>query len=180
MDSLFRKSLKRYEFIGQPRFLTFSCYRRLPLLSNARIKAQFAEALERTHKQHEFRLIAWVIMPEHVHLILTPRAPDSTVAQVLRSLKTSISKRVIARWKRLDAPILDRIVTPKGRHRFWQAGGGYDRNIRDEAELIEKIEYVHANPVRRGLADTTCDWPWSSARWYDGQRDGPVTIDPPW
>ena len=70
------------------------------------------------------------------------------------------------------------MVASKGRLRFWQAGGGYDRNIRDEEEMLEKARYIHANPVRRGLVDSPADWKWSSARWYEGVRDGELVIDP--
>lgn len=52
--------------------------------------------------------------------------------------------------------------------RFWQAGGGYDRNVGDESTLRTMIDYIHQNPVRRGLVDRPEDWIWSSARWYAG------------
>jgi hypothetical protein len=54
--------------------------------------------------------------------------------------------------------------------RFWQAGGGYDRNIEKHATLFQMIEYIHLNPVRRGLVKAATDWPWSSASWYEGKK----------
>jgi putative transposase len=63
-------------------------------------------------------------------------------------------------------------------YRFWQRGGGYDRNITDPATLRTMIEYIHNNPVRRGLVRYPADWPWSSARFYEGYRDVPVRMDP--
>jgi hypothetical protein len=54
------------------------------------------------------------------------------------------------------------------RHRFWQPGGGYDRNFHSSGALRAGIDYFHANPVRRGLVAKAEDWEWSSARWYAG------------
>ncbi len=56
-------------------------------------------------------------------------------------------------------------------------GGGYDRVIRSESDLREKIEYIHVNPVRRSLVAADTDWKWSSAQWYSGKRDEPVEVD---
>ena len=97
---------------------------------------------------------------------------------ILTELKGGFARLVIGRWKELDAPVLHRIRQPNGRFRFWQMGGGYDRNVRDEAELFEKIGYIHNNPVQRGLVGSPLDWRWSSARWYAGHREtSPIAID---
>lgn len=88
----------------------------------------------------------------------------------LFTLKTSMAQRVIGRWVELDAPVLSKVRHRDGSHRFWQAGGGFDRNVRDEDELLREIDYIHLNPVRRGLVKTPCDWAWSSARWYAGEE----------
>ena len=61
--------------------------------------------------------------------------------------------------------------------RFWQAGGGYDRNVVEVTTALKIIEYIHRNPVRRGLVERPEDWPWSSARWYAGQRPVPLEMD---
>jgi prepilin-type processing-associated H-X9-DG protein len=63
------------------------------------------------------------------------------------------------------------------RHRFWQPGGGYDRNITSSAVLRAVIDYLHANPVRRGLVARAEDWEWSSARWYAGLRPVKLEMD---
>jgi putative transposase len=65
----------------------------------------------------------------------------------------------------------------KPRYRFWQAGGGYDRNYWSTEEIIQRVDYIHNNPVKRGLVEDPCDWPWSSAReWLTGEK-GPIPID---
>jgi putative transposase len=168
---------RRYEIPGQARYLTFSCYRRLALFGNDLIKDTFVTHLAEVRARHGFRLIAWVVMPEHVHLLVVPRLPDAPVADLLRTLKQSFSQLVIPRWRELRAPILSRITDSFGVVRFWQRGGGYDRNVYADESLEEKIVYTHENPVRRGLVAQAIDWRWSSARCYAGERAGQLTID---
>jgi putative transposase len=163
-----RKLLRRREVPGQARYLTFSTFQRLPLFQNDAIKDAFVEQLATIQRQLEFPLFAWVVMPEHVHLLLLPRPPRVTVTAILLPLKRGLAARVLARWRQLHAPILRAVADRAGEQHFWQAGGGYDRNVFADGELEEKVRYVHNNPVRRGLVATAVDWPWSSARWYAG------------
>ena len=75
---------------------------------------------------------------------------------------------------------LTRITVREGkrtRRRFWQPGGGYDRNVVQFTTLQKMIDYIHMNPVRRGLVERPEDWHWSSARWYAGIRPVPIEID---
>lgn len=69
------------------------------------------------------------------------------------------------------------MVDSEGLTRYWQKGGGHDRNVRDEEELWEKVRYIHRNPVKRGLVREPWEWKWSSARWYAGEREGEIPID---
>lgn len=154
---------KRFEVAGQARFLTFSCLRRLALLGNARIRDAFVQQLMLVRGKGAFELHAWVVMPEHVHLLITPALPDWTVGRVLRVLKGPFSAEVLARWREVDAPILKKIATDSGRVHFWQRGGGYDRNIYTRDEFLEKVAYIHSNPIRRGLVRHEKEWRWSSA-----------------
>jgi len=101
---------------------------------------------------------------------------ETTIGKFLHRLKRPFAERVIRRWRELNAPILDRIKHKSG-FRFWQTGGGYDRNIYSGNELIEKANYIHENPVRRGLAKTSNDYEWSSARFFDG-LDAKLKCDP--
>jgi len=181
--------MHRRETLASWRYLTFSCYKRMRLLGTAPIRDAFTSALRECRERHRFRLIAWVAMPEHVHMIIVPRpvlgyerglavlAGLSDVRAILWGLKKPFSQRVVARWKELRAPILERIRLTDGTYRFWQAGGGFDRNIRDESALWQEVRYIHLNPVRRGLADRAEDWRWSSARWYAGDESADVPID---
>ena len=173
-----RKRLKRRENDGEARFVTFSCQRRLPLLSNRAIAGLFVWAMARAHRERGLELFAWVIMPEHVHLLVRPQE-GTTLTLILRSLKMSVARRVLAHWTELRAPILERIDDGHGNPRFWQKGGGFDRNVRNDAELCREIRYIHQNPVKRGLVQRPEDWPWSSVRWWMGAREGEVECDRP-
>ena len=100
---------------------------------------------------------------------------------ILQSLKLPVAQRAI-HWLEKNGPrILDRLldVQPGGDRafRFWQRGGGYDRNMRSVRDTHEKLHYVHLNPVRRELVSRPEDWPWSSARAWATGVDEPLKID---
>lgn len=171
---MYRKRFRRIES-GTARFITFSTYRRLPLFTHDAIKDLFATSLASARERDGFALYAWVVMPEHVHLLMQPR--QRSLSQTTATLKSSLARRVIARWHALDAPILLRLRDDQGRTRFRQRGGGFDRVVRDAEESHRELGYIHENPVTRELAATPTDWAWSSARWYRGDREGKVPID---
>jgi len=166
-----RKRLRRIEMAGHGRYLTCSCNHRLPLFNNDRIKQAFVDQLALAQSRVGFDLIAWVVMPEHVHLLVLPDPPRLTVSSILSAVKRPFARRVLARWRELNAPILTRLRDGKNKAHFWLPGGGYDRNVTLDGELIEKCDYIHANPVRRGLTASATDWPWSSAAQYAGLTD---------
>ena len=129
---------------------------------------------------YPFELWAWVFMPEHVHLLLRPRG-QILLRDILSAIKVPVAKRAAA-WVRREAPqfmprMLDAQPNGKSCLRFWQRGGGYDRNIITARELREKIGYIHRNPVRRGLVATPGDWLWSSYAAWEKETDVPLVID---
>ena len=153
----------------------------MPLLSKDRTRQWFIEALDKARNKLHFKLWAYVIMPEHVHVLLLPLAPGAEIAPILKAVKQSVSRKAIAHLRANAPEWLERlkVTRPTGRveHRFWQQGGGYDRNINNPATARKVIEYIHNNPVRRGLVDTPTEWEWSSARWYAGETDVKLRID---
>jgi len=173
-----RKRLHRREVEHGVRFITFSCQRRLPLLKNPKIADLFADSLARARRRHGFELYAWVAMPEHVHLLVR-KPDDAPLAPGLASLKQGVAQSVLTRWSRLHAPILDELRAGDGGARFWQAGGGFDRNIRNDSEFSRAVRYIHENPVKRGLVEQPDGWAWSSVRWWMGVRGGEIECDPP-
>ncbi len=177
-----RKTCRRYDEPGHAHELTFSCFRGLPLLARDRARGWLIEAIEAARRSPGFDLWAYVIMPEHVHVLLKPR-PAAAIARILWQLKRPVATRAFAHLRRSAPGWMDRelaVIRRDGRRDryFWQPGGGYDRNIVDPATARHVADYIHQNPVRRGLVARPEDWPWSSAGWYAGLRPVPVAIDP--
>ena len=175
-----RKRCRRYDVPGQAHCLTFSCFSRRAFLSRERACRWLIEAIRQARTREPFDLWAYVFMPEHVHLVIRP-ATDVSVSRELYQIKKPVTTWSPA-WLRGRGPaalrpLEDRRPDGSVSHRFWQRGGGYDRNLRSADELHEKIRYVHANPVRRGLAAHPRDWLWSSWRaWHEGV-DEPLPVD---
>ncbi|GMU81879.1 MAG: hypothetical protein AMXMBFR47_17500 [Planctomycetota bacterium] len=169
------------DICNDARFLTFSCFQRRPLLSKDRSRQWFVDALERSRRTHGFHLWAWVIMPEHVHLLLWPGPVPLCLGDALYTLKKSVTNRAISYVRAHVPEFLPQMadVDPKGHvtHRFWQRGPGYDRSEFSADEIWEKIDYIHANPVSRGLCTHPTDWPWSSARAFADHSTQPIAID---
>ena len=180
MDINHRKKLKHYNVPGHAHVLTFSCYKRLPLLSRDRTRHWLLEALDHARTKYNYAILAYVIMPEHVHVLVYPLGENYSVADFLKAVKQSVSRKAKL-FLSTNSP--DRlkalsVETRRGRvFRFWQTGGGYDRNIRAITTLRKEIEYICNNPVRRGLVTQPTDWTWSSATSNLEGRDGALKID---
>jgi len=170
-------------------FVTFSCYQRQPLLSNANRADLLLWALERVRRRYRLVVLGYVVMPEHVHLLVTEpqRATLSTAIQALklgfvRSLEGSgpaipRSRKSGETWGTpFSATTVSSPDTPAVPHRFWQARY-YDFNVWTERKRIEKLRYIHRNPVTRGLVAAPEQWRWSSFRWYWCGEAGPVRIN---
>jgi putative transposase len=175
-----RKQCNRFDVPWEAHALTFSCFRRRPFLVGKRSPAWLLESLDAARNKGLFDLWAYVIMPEHVHLVLLP-AEGIQISVILQAIKLSVARRAVA-WVRANKPLfLTQMadVQPSGKtaYRFWQRGGGYDRNLWTASEIHEKIRYIHNNPLRRGLANRVDDWPWSSWRAWEEGIDEPIRID---
>lgn len=138
----------------------------------------FARSLNTARNSGAFQMFAWVLMPEHVHLLIKPNLPDHPVPSILQAIKEPVARAVLKTMREAESPWVSRVTRDNGRSRFWLQGGGFDRNVRDIKELSIEAEYIHLNPVRRGLVSKATDWEWSSANWYAGNRDNTVPIDP--
>jgi len=174
-----RKLVKHFDERGEIHELTFSCYHQWPLLDDNWRRVQLGIAIDRAIENHSWRLTSFVFMPEHVHLLVYPTQQGSKVDKLLFAIKRPFSYRVKQRLVDADDPLLQQLTIrqrpDKTTFRFWQEGPGYDRNIRTEKVLLSAIDYIHLNPVRRGLAERATDYRWSSAHWYasDGQEVDP-------
>jgi putative transposase len=167
---------------GHAHELTFSCFRRYTFLKAERTCQWLADAIDQARAEWEFALWAYVFMPEHVHLMVWPKRPDYDIRLILQAIKEPVGRKAV-KHLRANAPHwLPRITVQRGRRlerRFWQAGGGYDRNVVEPQTLLAMVEYIHANPVRRGLAGRAEEWKWSSAGWCEGKNTlRPDPLDP--
>lgn len=126
-----------------------------------------------------FELFAWVIMPEHVHLLLCPDLERGTTEQTLSAIKSRFACSVLDQWRANDSPWLARISDARGILRYWARGGGFDRNVRDESEIWKTVRYINHNPVKRGLVSNAEDYRWSSAGWWLDRRPDLIGIDHP-
>jgi putative transposase len=162
------KRVKHFNLPGHVHFLTFSCYRRMPVLANDLWCSWLAESIRRALEKHTVSLWAYVFMPDHVHLLVRPRSEIYGISGILRSMKNSAGKRILNRLRDQRSSILDELrakgVGADCLYRFWQAGPGYDKNIWTLEKAVEKANYCHRNPVARGLVTSPEDWKWSSYR----------------
>jgi putative transposase len=156
------KGLIRIYGRGHLHFITFSTYRRQPTLTPER-RDHVLEQLEVLRQQKRFQVVGYVVMPEHVHsLIGEPEVGDPTTVMQL--------------WKQRCAVTFNHQDGAKGRQ-FWQARF-YDFNVFTHKKRVEKLKYMHNNPVVRGLVEHVKDWKWSSYAFYKDGTTGPVLIDP--
>jgi putative transposase len=162
-------------------FLTFSCYKRQPFFNSTARCDLFLQILERVRRRYRLVVLGYVVMPEHVHLLVSEpqRATLSTAIQalklgVIRSLECEsanpMSRKTSQTWGTPGAG------TSKKSNRFWQARF-YDFNVWTEMKRIEKLRYIHRNPVARGLVESPEQWKWTSFRWYSSGEAGPVKIN---
>ena len=107
-------------------------------------------------------MYGYVVMPEHVHLLVNEPERD-TLARAIQSLKQGVARRLGLR----------------AADSFWQARY-YDFNVWSEHKFVEKLRYIHRNPVKRGLVERPEDWTWSSFRHYATGEVGVVEIESQW
>jgi putative transposase len=157
--------LERYHQSKQSHFLTFSCYQRLPNFADERLGDLFLRCLEKIRRQYGWRVYGYVVMPEHVHLLVSEPAKCS-LATAIQALKVSFV-RCSDPWRQ------DRAGA------FWQKRY-YDHNIRGYASFVEKLRYIHRNPVKRGLCNTPLEWRWSSFQHYATAKIGIVEVESQW
>jgi putative transposase len=180
-DGSIRKLRRSSDDVTAAHALTFSCFGGQALLSRERPCLWLVEALDRARRGHAFDLWAYVFMPNHVHLIVWPRDDVFRVRSVLTAIKLPVSRRAVA-WLSREAPgflprLLDAQPSGTSKYRFWQPGGGYDRDLQGPGTIHAAIDYIHANPVRAGLVDRAEQWRWSSAAYFAGGELSPLVPD---
>jgi putative transposase len=144
-----RKTVKHYHEPGDCHELTFSCYRRVPLLTNDPWRRLLAKQIDSANQRHNFHLVAFVFMPEHLHLLVYPTG-GSEVSDLLKAIKRPFSYRIKQILQEHQSPLLNRLTIRerpgKMTFRFWQEGPGYDRNLNTEKAVLAAIDDIHRNP----------------------------------
>jgi putative transposase len=177
-----RKKVKHFHERGHLHELTFSCFHRLPLLTNDGWRQMLSTSIEQALAKHHFGLTAFVFMPEHVHLIVQPLGDFASISDLLKAIKQPFSSRIKDLLKDSASPLMKKLTVHQRpsvtTFRFWQEGSGYDRNLTEVSTTLAAIDYVHLNPVRRGLVKQAIDWKWSSARVYTGDAESNPHLPP--
>ncbi len=175
-------------------FLTANTFGRKPYFHDPASALIFCEELEAARQKYGFHVLAFVVMPDHVHLLLwwdLDTHPSLTISKIAWAVKGKSARRIVGYLKMLEVsdwrvgdgtavaypgavhlqPARQPVSKPhyrNWRYKIWQKGAGYDFNIYTKDKLLEKATYIHANPVRAGLVTAPETYPWSSASYYAG------------
>ncbi|MFN0199293.1 MAG: REP-associated tyrosine transposase [Planctomycetaceae bacterium] len=161
-----------YDEESHAHFVTFSCYRRRRLLDHDLAKQIVLSVLSgQLHKQNS-KCVGFVVMPNHVHAILWFPKPNQLSKfmklwkqQSSLCIKNFLRERLVKYAETID------LTEP-----IWQ-GGYYDFNLFSEKKILEKLQYMHQNPVIRNLVSKDVDWHWSSARYYESRENVGVPVE---
>jgi len=157
-------------------FITTSCYKRQPLLGSAQARDLFLQVLEQIRRMYGFVVVGYVVMPEHVHLLISePRR--GSVSTVMQALKQSFAHKATRRVRALNDSPLGSLLRGTLEHgHVWQRRF-YDFVVFTHRKRVEKLRYMHRNPVKRGLVLEPQQWQWSSYRHYAYDQRGPVLVN---
>ncbi|HMN41971.1 MAG TPA: transposase [Phycisphaerales bacterium] len=164
-DPTKHKTIKRFNHPRTGHELTWSCFHQRSLLSTPERRTLVVDAIRNASERHGYAVLAFVVMPNHVHLLVR-HAAEHDVSALLFAIKRPSSfrlKQMMSEGEQASLVVHER--PGKTAFRFWQEGPGYDRNIGDDT-INDSIRYLHLNPVRKGLCRRAAEWEWSSASWY--------------
>ena len=173
------KGLSRWYGLGHLHFITCSCRRRLPLFTSSQAKNLFVKILGEVRDRYGFKLVGYVVMPEHIHLLIGEPA-TGTISTVMQGLKQRVSRLSHIQSGTRVSPQRSQPRPrnpPESFPPFWQPRF-YDFNVWSQKKIAEKLQYMHLNPVKRILVADSKDWPWSSYLFYAQKEPGLIRIDP--
>jgi putative transposase len=152
----------------------------MALQTNDLWREKLARCIDAAGEETHIELMAFVFMPEHVHLLIYPLDPEPALDLYLARIKQPFSKQIKALLTENSSRLLTRLTAQerpgKMCFRFWQEGPGFDRNLFQPTAITASIDYIHNNPVKRGLCQRATDWVWSSIRHFhqeEGQNVNP-------
>ncbi len=172
------RNLPKFNDNSYAHFVTTRTYENRPYFENREISSILWEEMRFYGQKYGFALLGYVIMPDHVHLLIwwdKEEIPELNVSKIMQMIKGTTARRCIDLLKNKG---LERMLqaTPKNnldsrthrrnlKYRLWQSGF-YDFNIYNEEKLLEKLNYMHNNPVKAGLVLSASDYEWSSCKEY--------------
>jgi REP-associated tyrosine transposase len=170
--------LKRFQNTGHLHYITFTGYHRSPMLATPEARDTFERVLERVRRWYGFCVSGYVVMPEHVHLLVS-EPERAKLATAMQMLKQIVSRKLSHGGGPPFRPPLAKGGAVERAAPFWQKRY-YDFDVWSESKRIEKLRYIHRNPVKRGLVERPEDWVWSSFRHYATGVEGVVEIESEW
>ena len=144
---------------GGTYFFTLVTYRRRKLFLDPRARSILRESVKEVHRDHPFKIDAWVLLPEHLHCVWTLPTGDADYSTRLGKIKAGFSKQaksIFHKNERMNNSRRIRRESTLWQRRFWE------HEIRDEIDFQKHVDYVHYNPLKHGLVDCLKDWPYST------------------
>ena len=167
-----------FDIEGHAHFLTFSCYHHLPLLSRDNCKRIVLGHLNMLSRTHQLGVVGFVVMPDHVHALVRP-VQSGQLSTFIQQWKRMTSDAILEFLKlgtpQDTTPFGERVRDKSGKLHIWQKRY-YPFNVFTIEKAVEKLEYMHNNPVKAGLVDDPCAWPWSTASHFLKGKPCPVEL----
>jgi putative transposase len=172
------QGVKRYDGAGHLHYITCSCYQRRPFLGTPARRNLFLKILERVRSRYQFVVVGYVVMPEHFHVLISePEHRDPSV--VMQVVKQEFAKKVLRALRSRTKPLQSRLwAEALEQSHVWQARF-CNFDVWSKGKRIEKLRYMHRNPVKRGVVLEPEQWGWSSFRHYAWAKPGPVVVNEP-
>jgi putative transposase len=166
--------LKRHYGAGHLHYITCACYHRQRWLASRRRRDLFLQVFERVRQRYDFVVVGYVVMPDHIHLLIN-EPEKGNPSRVMQALKQGFARRVLRQLRKRRVAAQGELFAEQAEH-VWQRRF-YDFNVWSEQKRVEKLRYMHRNPVRCGLVAKPEEWAWSSFRSYACGEDGAVKIN---
>ncbi len=173
------KNLPKFNDNSYVHFITTDTYKNRPYFRDKEFCRILLDELEFYSKKYSFVLIGYVIMPDHLHLLLwwdREEKPELSISKIMNSIKTMTAKRIkrhlfYNRGVKYVGRLTDVGQPTRRPFKLWQPGF-YDFNVYNKEKLLEKLNYIHHNPVRVGLVLSPDAYKWSSYRLYFSEGKG--------
>ena len=166
--------LRKYDIANQGHFITTNTFKRRKIFVNEKACSIIIEDFKFYRKKFDFKLFGYVIMPDHIHCVILPNE-NTNISNIIRDFKKHTAKRLSELINDDEIEIKD--INKKAKvYKIWQ-DGFYDFNIYSQKKLIEKLNYIHSDPVRSKLIENMEDSLYSSYRAYYQEDNYPIDID---